>query len=81
LRILLDLRWNRKPNFTFSDSSHKTGNFEADPGGAGKDDTLKEALGIFGVPCGSRTSVAAVKEKRPMVIQWNLAAWIALYRS
>jgi len=38
LRILLDLRWNRKPNFTVSDSSHKTGNFEADPGGAGKDE-------------------------------------------
>jgi hypothetical protein len=36
---------------------------------------------MFGVPYGSRTRVAAVKEKRPMVIQWNYAAWIALYRS
>ncbi|MDX6575044.1 MAG: hypothetical protein QOE96_997 [Blastocatellia bacterium] len=34
-----------------------------------------------GVPYGSRTRVAAVKEKRPIVIQRNLAAWIALYRS
>jgi hypothetical protein len=33
-----------------------------------------------GVPYGSRTRVAAVKEKRPIVIQGNLAAWIALYR-
>jgi hypothetical protein len=33
-----------------------------------------------GVPYGSRTRVAAVKEKGPVVIQWNLAAWIALYR-
>jgi hypothetical protein len=31
-----------------------------------------------GVPYGSRTRVAAVKEKRPIVIQWNFAAWIAL---
>ena len=31
-----------------------------------------------GVPYGSRTRVAAVKEKRPVVIQRNLAAWIAL---
>ena len=35
----------------------------------------------IGVPYGSRTRVAAVKEKRPMVIQRNLAAWIALYRT
>ena len=35
----------------------------------------------FGVPYGSRTRVAAVKEKPPMVIQRNLAAWIALYRT
>ena len=35
----------------------------------------------FGVPYGSRTRVAAVKEKRPLVIQRNLAAWIALYRT
>jgi hypothetical protein len=35
----------------------------------------------FGVPYGSRTRVAAVKEKGPIVIQWNLAAWIALYRT
>ncbi len=33
----------------------------------------------IGVPYGSRTRVAAVKEKRPIVIQRNLAAWIALY--
>jgi hypothetical protein len=33
----------------------------------------------FGVPYGSRTRVAVVKEKRPMVIHGNLAAWIALY--
>jgi hypothetical protein len=30
---------------------------------------------------GSGTDVAAVKEKRPVVIQGNLAAWIALYRT
>ena len=30
----------------------------------------------FGVPNGSRTRVAAVKEKRPVGIQRNLAAWI-----
>src|ERR1043166_9593414 len=36
---------------------------------------------VFGVPYGSRTRVAAVKEKRPIVIQWDLAAWIALYRT
>jgi hypothetical protein len=30
----------------------------------------------IGVPYGSRTRVAAVKEKGPIVIQWNLAAWI-----
>jgi len=35
---------------------------------------------MFGVPYGSRTRVAAVKEKRPIVIQRNFAAWIALYR-
>src|SRR5258705_5639548 len=35
----------------------------------------------FGVPYGSRTRVAAVKEKRPIVIQRNLAAGIALYRT
>ena len=35
----------------------------------------------FGVPYGSRTRVAAVKEKGPVVIQRNLAAWIALYRT
>jgi hypothetical protein len=34
----------------------------------------------FGVPYGSRTRVAAVKEKGLIVIQWNFAAWIALYR-
>jgi len=34
----------------------------------------------IGVPYGSRTRVAAVKEKRPIVIQRNFAAWIALYR-
>ena len=36
---------------------------------------------VFGVPYGSRTRVAAVKEKRPIVIQRNFAAWIALYRT
>ena len=35
----------------------------------------------IGVPYGSRTRVAAVKEKQPNVIQRNLAAWIALYRT
>jgi len=40
---------------------------------------LKDAEEI-GVPYGSRTRVAAVKERRPIVIQGNLAAWIALYR-
>ena len=34
-----------------------------------------------GVPYGSRTRVAAVKEKRITVIQCNFAAWIALYRT
>ena len=34
-----------------------------------------------GVPYGNRTRVAAVKEMRPIVIQRNLAAWIALYRT
>ncbi len=34
-----------------------------------------------GVPYGSRTRVAAVKGKRPVVIRRNLAAWIALYRT
>src|SRR5258705_9942947 len=34
-----------------------------------------------GVPYGSRTRVAAVKEKGPIVIQCNFAAWIALYRT
>ena len=38
-------------------------------------------LRVSGVPYGSRTRVAAVKEKGPMVIQRNLAAWIALYRT
>jgi hypothetical protein len=37
----------------------------------------KSILVNFGVPYGSRTRVAAVKEKRPIVIQRNLAAWIA----
>jgi hypothetical protein len=35
----------------------------------------------IGVPYGSRTRVAAVKEKRPIVIQRNFPAWIALYRT
>src|SRR5215510_8512586 len=35
----------------------------------------------FGVPYGNRTRVAAVIEKRPIVIQRNSAAWIALYRT
>ena len=34
----------------------------------------------IGVPYGSRTRVAAVKDKGPIVIQGNFAAWIALYR-
>ena len=46
---------------------------------ASQPDSTK-CLGI-GVPYGSRTRVAAVKEKRPIVIQPNLAAWIALYRT
>jgi uncharacterized membrane protein len=40
-----------------------------------------EILWKFGVPYGSRTRVAAVKEKRPIVIQWNFAGWIALHRT
>jgi hypothetical protein len=35
----------------------------------------------FGVPYGNRTRVTAVKEKGPIVIQRNFAAWIALYRT
>jgi len=35
---------------------------------------------MYGVPYGSRTRGAAVKEKQPNVIQRNLAALIALYR-
>jgi hypothetical protein len=35
----------------------------------------------IGFPYGNRTRVAAVKEKGPIVIQRNLAAWIALYRT
>jgi hypothetical protein len=38
-------------------------------------------LTLFGVPYGNRTRVAAVKEKRPVVIQKNFAAWVALYRT
>jgi len=38
-------------------------------------------LRVLNVPYGSRTRVAAVKEKRPIVIQQALAAWIALYRT
>src|SRR5216683_4324193 len=34
---------------------------------------------IIGIPYGSRTRVAAVKEMRITVIQGNLAAWIAPY--
>ncbi len=34
-----------------------------------------------GVPYGSRTRDAAVKEERFTVIQRNCAAWIALYRT
>jgi hypothetical protein len=34
-----------------------------------------------GVPYGIRTRVAAVKEKGTVVIQLNLAAWIAIYRN
>jgi hypothetical protein len=39
----------------------------------------KDVIENFGVPYGSRTRVAAVKEKQPTVIQRNLAAWIALH--
>jgi hypothetical protein len=35
----------------------------------------------IGVPYGSRTRVAAVKERRPIVIPRNFAAWIALCRT
>jgi hypothetical protein len=42
---------------------------------------MNSRIAEFGVPYGSRTRVAAVKEKGPIVIQWNLAAWIALYRT
>jgi hypothetical protein len=42
---------------------------------------IRKMLRNFGVPYGNRTRVAAVKEKRPIVIQRNLAAWIALYRT
>ncbi len=39
----------------------------------GVSEDLKNADG-FGVPYGNRTRVAAVKEKRPTVIQGNFAA-------
>ncbi len=39
---------------------------------------VRKVIENFGVPYGSRTRVAAVKGKRPIVIQRNLAAWIAL---
>ena len=42
---------------------------------------ISKLLRENGVPYGSRTRVAAVKEKGPVVIQRNLAAWIALYRT
>ena len=48
--------------------------------GRARSAALHKFFRIFGVPYGSRTRVAAVKEKGPIVIQRNLAAWIALYR-
>ena len=43
-------------------------------------EALKNAKEFVGVPYGSRSLVAAVKEKLVTVIDWNFAAWIALYR-
>lgn len=43
-------------------------------------ETFKNAE-VIAVPYGSRTRVNAVKEKGPIVIQRNLTAWIALYRT
>ena len=40
-----------------------------------------DEIAVIGVPYGSRTRVAAVKGKRPIVIQRHLAAWIALLRT
>jgi hypothetical protein len=51
------------------------------PGRAAERFESSRFFGIFGVSYGSRTRVAAVKEKQPIVIQRNLAAWIALYRT
>jgi hypothetical protein len=42
---------------------------------------ISKMLKNVGVPYGSRTRVAAVKEKGPIVIQRNFAAWVALYRT
>ena len=42
---------------------------------------IMEILREFGVPYGSRTRVAAVKEKGPIVIQRDFAARIARYRT
>ena len=42
--------------------------------------TFGAAYAGVGVPYEIRTPVTAVKEKRFSVIQWNLAAWIALDR-
>jgi hypothetical protein len=35
----------------------------------------------FGVPYGSRTRVAAVKERRPIVIQWNFSGMDSTLRN
>ena len=42
---------------------------------------VRQMVESIGVPYGSRTRVAAVKGKRPIVIQRNFAAWIALDRT
>ena len=42
---------------------------------------LKSGGKNIGVPYEIRTRVTAVKERRPIVIQRNFAAWIALYRT
>src|SRR5687767_6928608 len=64
----------------------KNGTFYLRSGEDARDSNLpslgrQQVARIFGVPYGSRPRVAAVKENGPIVIQSNLAAWIALYRS
>jgi hypothetical protein len=59
----------------------------ADVSGAGVKEPAKknekrcEYFKNSGVPYGSRTRVAAVKEERITVIQRNSAAWVVLYRT